>query len=67
MTVESSTDMTSWTEAAHFSPTAERLAAEFTKITRPLNSGQAQEVLLINTTIAGTSARQFYRLRMESP
>ena len=67
MTVESSADMTSWNEAAYFGPSAERLSAEFTKITKPLNSGQAQEVLLTETTTPGAAARRFYRLRMESP
>lgn len=67
MTVESSPDMTTWTEVAHFGPSAERLSAEFTKITKPLNSGQAQEVQLTHMTAAGPSARRFYRLRMESP
>ena len=67
MTVESSADMTTWTEAAHFSPTAERLSAEFTKITRSLNSGQAQEVQLTDMNSAAAARRRFYRLRMESP
>jgi len=67
MTVEASADLTSWDEAAYFGPAAERLAAEFTKTTKPINSKQAQEVQLTETTAAGAAARRYYRLRMESP
>ncbi len=67
MTVETSPDMTSWSEAAYFSPSVERLAAEFTKATKSLNSGQAEEVRLTDMNSASAVTRRFYRLRMESP